>query len=82
MSFCGCCICSGSGGCRGSVRMKNVTRIDETGRYETLIAVAMSEHPEPIWIVAIQHSHEFTSLDADIVLVSCHECVKNDIPSS
>lgn len=79
----GRCICSGSGGrCSGRrVRMKNMTRIDKTGRYETLVAVAMSEHPEPIWIVAIQHGHEFASLDADIVLVPRHKRVKNDVSS-
>lgn len=83
MSLCGRCICSGSGGRRGGrcVRMQNVTGIDETGRYKTLVAVAMSEYPEPIRIVSIQNGHEFASLDADIVLVSRHECIKNDVSS-
>jgi len=61
--------------------MKNVTRIDETGRYKTLVAVAMSEHPEPIWIIAIQHGHELASLDADIILIPRHERIKNNVPS-
>lgn len=81
MCLCGRCICSGSGGRRSGVRMKNVTRIDETGWYETLVTIAMSEHPEPIRIVAIQHGHEFASLDADVVLVPRHEGVKNDVSS-
>lgn len=81
MSLCGCCIRSGS--CSGSrVRMKNVTWIDETGRHETFITVAMSEHPEPIWIIAIQHCHEFTSFNTDVILIPRHECVKNNISSS
>lgn len=84
MSLRGCCICCGGGGDRrGSrrIRMKNMTGIDETGWYKTLITIAMSKHPKPIRIVAIQHCHKFASLDADVVLISCYECVKDNISS-
>lgn len=58
-----------------------MARIDETRRYETLIAVAMSEHPEPIRIVAIQHRHELAPLDTHVILVSRHERIKDDVSS-
>lgn len=82
MSLHGCRVRSGGSGCRGGrVRMENVARIDETGRHEALIAVAMSQHPEPIRIVAIQHRHELASLDAHVVFVSRHERVEDDVSS-
>lgn len=55
MSLCGRCIRSGSSGsCGGSrIRMKNMTRIDETGWHKTFVTVTMSQHPKPIRIIAI-----------------------------
>lgn len=61
--------------------MENVARINKTGRHETLVAVAVSQHPEPIRIVAIQHRYEFASLDTDVVLISRYKCVKDDVSS-
>lgn len=81
MSLRGRCVRGSGGGRRGGrVRMEHVAWIDETGWHETLIAVAMSQHPEPIRIVAIQHRHELAPLDAHVVFVSRHERVENDVP--
>lgn len=85
VSFYGRRVRSGRSGSRcgsGRVRMQHMTGVDETGWHESLVAVAMSQHPEPIWIVAIQHRHEFPSLDAHVVLVTRHERVEDDISAS
>jgi len=84
VSFPGCRICSGSGSTcvSGCVRVQNMTGINETRRHETLVAVTMSQHPEPIRIIAIQHRDEFASLDADVVLVPRHKRVEDNVSAS
>lgn len=82
MSLRGRCVGSGSGGRRGGrVRMEDVTWVNETRWHETLVAVAMSQHPEPIRVIAIQYRDELASLDAHVILVSRYERVEDDVPS-